>query len=942
MLFLVLAIPFLAAFLVALCRRAPRRAIAWMAGLAPLLSLAILAPLEIQTLRGEVPAATLAWAAQAGLLLSVRLDGLAGMFALMVLGIGALVVMYARYYLDEEDSAPRFFAFLLLFMGSMLGLVMSGNLLVMVVFWEMTSISSFLLIGYWSQREDAREGAKMALAITGGGGFALLAGVLLIGREVGSFDLDVVLASGELIRQSASYPWILALVLLAVFTKSAQFPFHFWLPHAMAAPTPVSAYLHSATMVKAGVFLLARLHPVLAGTDMFFYIVSGIGALTLLLGAWYAIFQHDIKGLLAYSTISHLGLITLLFGLSSPMALVAGLFHILNHATFKASLFMAAGIIDHETGTRDMRRLGNLRRFMPVTSTLAIIASLAMAGVPLLNGFLSKEMFFAQALDISANDTMRDLMTAAAVLAAMLGVAYSLRFVHETFFGRGPRALEEAPHESPRWMKLPVEVLVVACLAVGMAPAWTVGPLLKSAAVGVLGAAVPDYSLAIWHGFNRPFFMSLLGLVGGVALYFGLNRLLDLHAIVRESIGRRLFQINVERLFALGDRFTRAIANGSVQRSLFLLVFVALLLGVVPLAASGLRPELPTLADLTTLPPLGWLVWLLLVVAALATLARFRQRLIAVILIGAVGLGVSLTFAYFSAPDLALTQILVEMASLTLMLLALNYLPRQSLAGPSPARRWRDIGIALGAGLGTAALAWGMLRRPSQTVADEILARSLPEGHGHNVVNVILVDFRGFDTFGEITVLAIAALIVHALLKRTRMAPEEKVEEPSVLLPMAADLGQIVFPLALTVAIYLFLRGHDAPGGGFIAGLVLVIPVLLQYLIQGMAAFERQYRIDYLRCIGAGLLVALAAGLAPLAWGLPFLTSGHATPELPLVGPVPLASAMVFDAGVCLVVFGASMQILSSLGGIRPSLTRASWSANIRRPDPARSRGRRA
>ncbi len=942
MLFLVLAIPFLAALLVALMPGASRRALGWVAGVAPLAALALLLPSRPSVLNGEVASASLAWVAQAGLSLYIRVDGLAWMFALMVLVIGALVVMYARYYLDDEDDAPRFYAFLLIFMGAMLGLVVSGNLLMMAVFWELTSISSFLLIGYWSQREDAREGAKMSLAITGGGGFALLAGVLLIGREVGSFDLDAVLAAGDVIRASANYPWILGLVLLGVFTKSAQFPFHFWLPHAMAAPTPVSAYLHSATMVKAGVFLLARLHPVLAGTDMFFYVVSSIGALTLLLGAWYAIFQHDLKGLLAYSTISHLGLITLLFGLSSPMAVVAGLFHIINHATFKASLFMAAGIIDHETGTRDMRRLGNLRRFMPITSTLAIIASLAMAGVPLLNGFLSKEMFFAQALDISGNAGMRHVMTGAAVLAAMLGVAYSLRFVQDTFFGKGPRALEEAPYESPRWIRLPVEVLVVACLAVGMAPAWTVAPILKASAFAVLGDALPDYNLAIWHGFNRPFFMSLIGLVGGVLLYFGLKRLLDLHAIVRESIGRRIFQINVERMFVLGDRFTRAIANGSVQRSLFLLVLVAIVLGVAPLAASGLVPELPGPEALTSLPLLGWLMWLILVIGTLATLANFRRRLIAVIVVGAVGVMVSLSFVYFSAPDLALTQLLVEIVTLALMLLALNYLPKTSQSGPSTMRRWRDIGIAICAGLGTAGLTWAVLTRPSQTIAGEMLARALPEAHGSNVVNVILVDFRGFDTFGEITVLAIAALIVHALLKRSRLAPEERVEEPPMALPMPADLSQIVFPLALTISIYLFLRGHNAPGGGFIAGLVLVIPVLLQYLIQGMAAFERQFHINYLRCIGAGLVIAVCSGLAPLLWSAPFLTSGHAEPVLPLIGTVPLGSASAFDLGVYLVVFGAVMLILSSIGGVRPSLTRDSWSAPIRRPDPARSRGRRA
>ncbi|MFA5590585.1 MAG: monovalent cation/H+ antiporter subunit A [Lysobacteraceae bacterium] len=938
MLYLLLATPFIAALLVALAWRAPRRLIGWLTAAAPLLGLVLLLPLTPAVMGGKVPSAVLPWAPEIGLMLSIRLDGLAWMFALMVLVIGVLVVMYARYYLSAQDSAARFFSFLLLFMGAMLGLVLSGNLLMLVVFWELTSISSFLLISFWSHREDAREGARMSLAITVGGGQALLAGIILIGHVVGSFDLDVVLASGDLIRNSELYPWILGLVLAGIFTKSAQFPFHFWLPHAMAAPTPVSAYLHSATMVKAGVFLLARLHPALAGTDLFFYVVSGIGAATLLLGAWYAIFQHDLKGLLAYSTISHLGLITLLFGLSTPFAVVAGLFHIINHATFKASLFMAAGIIDHETGTRDMRRLGNLRRYMPFTSALAIIAALAMAGVPLLNGFLSKEMFFAQALEIEGHGGMRDLMTFAAVLAAVLGVAYSLRFVADTFFGRGPRALEEAPHEPPRWMKIPVEILVVACLAVGIAPAWTVEPVLRSAARGVLGDALPQYSLSIWHGFNLPFLMSLVGLLGGIALYFGLRRLLNLHAIVRESLGRKIFRINVERLYYLADRFTRAIANGSVQRSLFLLVLSAIVLALSPMLG---HISLPPMPQFSSLPPIGWMGWLILVIGTFATLRVHRLRLRAVIVVGSVGLMVSLTFVYLSAPDLALTQLLVEMVTISLMLLALNYLPKESPPERSRLRHWRDVGIAAAAGLGVGGLVYAMLSRPGQSIAGELLARSLPEAYGSNVVNVILVDFRGFDTFGEITVFGLAGLIVHALLRRSRMAPEEKVEGPPLPLPMAADLSQLLFPLALTVSIYLFLRGHNAPGGGFIAGLVLVIPVLLQYIIQGLDAFERQFGLDYVKCIGAGLLAAAATGLAPMLWGYPFLTSGHVEPELPLIGAVPLASALGFDIGVYLAVFGGAMLILSTLGGIRPSLTREAYQAPIRRPDPAQFRGRR-
>ena len=370
MLELLLALPFLMAAWVLLARNVSRRTTAWLAGVAPLAGLAILIALTPAVLGGEVPQVSHPWIEPLGLAFSLRLDGLAWMFASMVLAIGALVVMYARYYLDAREDAPKFFAYLLLFMGAMLGMVLAGNLLLLAVFWELTSISSFLLIGYWSHDREAREGARMALTITGAGGLALLGGVILIGQVVGSYELDAVFAAREAIQAAPTYPAILALVLAGIFTKSAQFPFHFWLPHAMAAPTPVSAYLHSATMVKAGVFLLARLHPALAGTEMFFYVVSSVGAATLLVGAWNAIFQHDLKGLLAYSTISHLGLITLLFGLSTPMAVVAGVFHILNHATFKASLFMAAGIIDHETGTRDMRKLGGLRRLMPFTSAV--------------------------------------------------------------------------------------------------------------------------------------------------------------------------------------------------------------------------------------------------------------------------------------------------------------------------------------------------------------------------------------------------------------------------------------------------------------------------------------------------------------------------------------------------------------------------------------------
>ncbi|MDH5831787.1 monovalent cation/H+ antiporter subunit A [Luteimonas sp. M1R5S18] len=916
MLILLLALPFVAALAIALARGASRRTIAWLAAAAPLLGLGVLVWFTPAVMGGAVPAASLPWIPEAGLALSLRLDGLAWMFAGLVLGIGVLIVMYARYYLSEDDCSSRFFSYLLLFMGAMLGVVLAGNLLLLVVFWELTSISSFLLIGFWTHRQDARQGARMALTITGLGGLALLGGVLLIGRVVGSYELDVVLAAGDAIRASAEYPAILALVLAGVFTKSAQFPLHFWLPQAMAAPTPVSAYLHSATMVKAGVFLLARLHPALAGSDLFFYVVTTVGAITLLVGAWYAIFQHDLKGLLAYSTISHLGLITLLFGLSTPMAVVAGVFHILNHATFKASLFMAAGIIDHECGTRDLRRLGNLRRYMPWTTALAIVASLAMAGIPLLNGFLSKEMFFAEALEAGDDRAFRIAISIAALLYGVFGVAYSLRFVHDAFLGRGPRALPVEPHEPPIWMRIPVAVLVVLCLAVGILPALTVEPLLKTAVAGTLGDAAPEFSLAVWHGWNLPLAMSIGGVLGGLAFYFLLRRLFTLHDAILRTWGRHLFQVNIEALFMAAGRFTQRVADGGIRRSLFWMIVVTLVVGAMPFLGAPDR-LLPDLERSQSMPWLGWILWAVLVASTLGTVAVHGRRLTALIVIGAVGLLVSLTFALLSAPDLALTQLMVEMVTIALMMMALNYLPKQSKQARTPLRRWRDGLLSIVAGLGVGGLAYAMMLSPQQTISGEMLARSLPEAYGANVVNVILVDFRGFDTYGEITVFAVAALVVHALLRWARLRPDEVLPGPPVQLPIPADLTQLLFPLALTVSIYLFLRGHNAPGGGFIAGLAIAVPVLIKYVVQGARAVEATFGFDYLRGIAIGLIVATVGGLGSLVFGLPFLTSGHVDLDLPLIGHLPLASALVFDTGVYVVVFAGALLMLSTMGTVR-------------------------
>ncbi len=490
-LLLVILTPFLGAALAAEVSRWGRLHAAWMAGAVTLIALAWLLPLASTPFAGQAVVQRFSWMPAAGLDLAFRLDGLGLLFALLILLIGLLIILYARYYLSPNDSMGRFYASLLLFMGSMLGVALSENIIQLLIFWELTSLSSFLLISYWQQRTEARNGARMALNVTGAGGLALLGGFLLLGEIAGSYDLSVILVSGDVIRAHPLYLPMLLLVLLGAFTKSAQFPFHFWLPSAMAAPTPVSAYLHSATMVKAGVFLLARLFPALSGTPEWAMLVGGVGLTTLLIGAFIALFQHDLKGLLAYSTISHLGLITLLFGIGTPLAAIAGVFHIINHATFKASLFMAAGIIDHETGSRDMRRINGLWKFMPHTAVLAMVASAAMAGVPLLNGFLSKEMFFAEAVGVTTQMRFGWLLPAAVTVAGIFAVAYSLRFIHDVFFNGEPINLPKTPHEPTRWMKVPVEILVALCLLVGIFPALTVEPILAVASVGVLQGPLP-------------------------------------------------------------------------------------------------------------------------------------------------------------------------------------------------------------------------------------------------------------------------------------------------------------------------------------------------------------------------------------------------------------------------------------------------------------------
>lgn len=895
-----------------------RTACAYATAALPAAALAIVISYAPSVLDGESFVERFEWIPAAGLELAFRLDGFALLFTLLILGIGLLVILYARYYLSEQDNMPRFYAMLILFMTAMLGIVLSENLIQLWLFWELTSISSFLLISFWNHKSEARKGARMALTITGMGGLALFAGILLIGQVVGSYNLTDVLAQGDLIRGSALYPYILVLVLLGAFTKSAQFPFHFWLPHAMAAPTPVSAYLHSATMVKAGIFLMARLYPALAGTDMWFLIVTLTGLATLLVGAYMALFKHDLKGLLAYSTISHLGLITLLLGLNSKLAAVAATFHIINHATFKASLFMAAGIIDHETGSRDMRKLNGLWRYMPHTAMLAMVAALAMAGVPLLNGFLSKEMFFAETLHQGSLGALSWILPVLATVAGIFSVAYSLRFIHDVFFNGEPINLPKTPHEPPRYMKIPVEILVALCFVVGIAPGLVVAEILHSAATSLLQGDTPYYSLAIWHGFNFPLLMSFIALIGGIVVYATRKQLFEFQAQFPERDAKAIFDQNIKRIVDAATRLYGTLENGSLQRYTMLFILSVALFTTVPMTKlinlEGARPLLPV-------DGISIVATIILVVSTLVTLIWHRKRMIALIAVSVVGLVVSLIFARFSAPDLALTQLSVEVVTVILLMLALFFLPQVTAKAASPSSVVRDLGLATLIGGVMATISYAMMTHPQTSITDFFIANSKTGGGGTNVVNVILVDFRGFDTFGEITVLGIAGLGIYKLIARMKLfmpsadlngIPWSNDHHPMML----ATVSRALLPLALLVSAYIFLRGHNLPGGGFIAGLVTAVALILQYIANGVDFMRERSKLNYQWLISVGLIIAGATGMGSWLFGYPFLSSWFDYFYLPGVGKFELASAMIFDLGVYLTVIGSTLLILGNLGAL--------------------------
>ena len=716
---------------------------------------------------GETLVLTMEWVPSLGMSLTFVVDGLSMLFALLVTGIGTFVLIYAGGYLRGHPDLVRFHLAILAFMVSMLGLVLADGLFTLFVFWELTSITSYLLIGFNHTDLEARKSARQGLFVTVAGGLALMAGLVMLGVAGGSWSISELNAMDDLLREHELYTPLLICLLLGAFTKSAQFPFHFWLPNAMAAPTPVSAYLHSATMVKAGIYLLARLQPGLGGTELWTVTLSVVGALTMFTGAFLAIRHTNIKKLLAYSTVMALGTLTMLLGIGTEGAMVAFVTFLLAHSLYKGALFMVAGILDHETGTKDVTAMGGLRPLMPITAAVAMIAALSLAGVPPLFGFIGKELMFESVLDASA---WRALIVLLAFSAAILTIAVAAIIALRPFFGQR-RQTPRVAHEAPASMLLGPAVLAVLSLLLGLLPALAGTGLLTAAASAVVGEPVA-VSLSLWHGINLPLLMSVVSLALGYMLFQRWDRVRARLARLDPLIARGPesgYDAFMDGVVVVSEWQTRILQNGYMRNYIMTMVVVLIAL----LGNSLLLRHSPQFAFSLDVRFHEAIVVGTMVLGALFA-AVARSRLGAVVSVGIMGFSIALIFILFSAPDLGITQLLVETLTVILLVLVLFRLPRFSNLS-TPIERVRDVAVAgsLGALITLLVLtSWSIDQ--FVPISDYMIENSVPLAHGRNIVNVILVDYRSLDTLGEIFVLALAAIGVFAMLKLRAPAKPKK------------------------------------------------------------------------------------------------------------------------------------------------------------------------
>ncbi len=702
---------------------------------------------------------SLPWIGSLGITLSFRLDGLSLLFSLMITGIGALVVVYAGGYLKGHPRLGRFYAFLFLFMAAMLGVVLADNLLLLFIFWELTSVASYLLIGFYHEKEESRRSALQALLVTGAGGLALLAGFILVGIMGGSYEIGDLLSGDVSVSSHALYFPALLLVLLGALTKSAQAPFHFWLPGAMAAPAPVSAYLHSATMVNAGIYLLARLTPVLGGTDEWRYLLTLAGAATMLVGAVLAAPQTDLKRLLAYSTVSALGMLVLLIGLSTDLAAKAALVFLVVHALYKGALFMVAGTIDHETGTRDVRKLHALFRAMPLTAVAAFLAALSMTGFPPLLGFIGKELMYEAKMQAPSAS---EFLLVAGIAANAVNIAVAMTVGMRPFVGRDGAQPNNA-HEGTVALWLAPLIMGFGGLLLGLFPDLLGQTLIESAVLSVRAEHF-DVQLKLWHGLNLVFALSVLTVLLGVSMFLIRHRARLFFGRMKFSsalLPGTMFQQIVANLPAVASRIISPLQSGYLRSYVFMILAAFVLLAGYTFVA---MPDWPTTINLDGVPFYAWAIAVVMVGGTLMAVLS-DTRMTAIAGIGIIGFGITALYVIFAAPDLAITQVLVETLTVVILLFVVRHLPRFGLHS-SVTIQFRDGFIAIVSGVVVALFA---LKASGLQLSESISAwygqNSVSEAFGRNVVNVILVDFRALDTLGEITVLAVAAVGVYALLK---------------------------------------------------------------------------------------------------------------------------------------------------------------------------------
>jgi multicomponent Na+:H+ antiporter subunit A len=874
----------------------------------------------------------LTWVPQLSMDITLRFDALAAIMSVLVLAVGALVLLYCAAYFHHADGhtenrLPSFAAELVAFSGAMFGLVCSDNMLLLYLFWELTTVLSFLLVGHYAERAASRRAATQALLVTTAGGLAMLVGIIILGTLSGSYDLSQLVVappSGTAAAIGA------VLILVGALSKSAIVPLHFWLPGAMAAPTPVSAYLHAAAMVKAGVYLMARMAPGYADSPGWRPTVVILGLATLILAGWRALREHDLKLILAFGTVSQLGLIAVLVGAGGGDLMLAGLAMLCAHAMFKAALFMVVGIIDHTTGTRDIRKLAWLGQRSPVLLAIAVTAAASMAALPPFLGFVAKEADFETLWHSPTLGSSAPYVLGAVAFGSVFTTIYSLRFVHGAFARKGraaptPRVAEM--HRPTFGFLLPPAILAVAGLFFGIVP----GPL-NDAISDYTGAqpGASGYHLSLWHGVNLPLLLSALVLAIGVAAFLARDRMQALRmAYLPLANADRMYDATIRGADRFAARLTAFTQRGSIPSTQAVILSVLVLLPVTMLILGNRNhPELHWWQS-----PIQVVVGLIILAAAIAATV-LRNRLAAVLVVGVTGYGCGAFYIFHGAPDLALTQFLVETLTLVIFVLVLRTLPAEADEIHMKRHRLLRAALALAVGSSVTALAvYANAARSTRPVADLLPDAAYYRGHGANTVNVLLVDIRAWDTLGEVSVLLVAATGVASMVFRHRRfgaaprVPKDAQTTPDITWLRGSDMRdprhrslvlevatRLIFPLIMVLSVYFFFAGHNAPGGGFAGGLTAGLALVLRYLAGGRYELGETLPLDAGKVLGAGLTLSAGTAVTSLLVGAPVLSSAVLNFTLPALGSVKVVTALFFDLGVYLIVVGLVLDVLRSLG----------------------------